>query len=393
MDKRNRHTTTAGLKALGLVIVIGLLGCHKQEQQPQGPPDPTVKGETVIFADNAPQKESIVVQPADSRTLAITHLSGRLYWSDDSTVRVFTPVAGRVTRILADLGQPVSTGTPLAEIDSPDFGQARADARTAAGNLAAADKTYSRTKSLFEHGAAAQKDVEAAEAAWTAARAERDRAEARLANYGGSDEDTNELYLLRAPVNGVLVEKNINPGQELRADMMLANAPNLFAPLFVVGDPAALWLQLDVAESDLPSLHTGQVLHVHSQAFADKVFEGTLANIGDEMDPATRTVKVRGVVQNPDKLLKAEMYVTVDVAQDMGFVAQAGVEISSKAIFMKDNEPYLFIEETPGQYRREKVTIGVEQDGKVPVFTGVAPGQKVVTEGALLLQALVEPAN
>src|SRR5208282_5827112 len=80
---------TAGLKALGLVIVIGLLGCHKQEQQPQGPPDPTVKGETVIFADNAPQKESIVVQPADSRTLAITHLSGRLYWSDDSTVRVF----------------------------------------------------------------------------------------------------------------------------------------------------------------------------------------------------------------------------------------------------------------------------------------------------------------
>jgi len=56
MDKRNRHTTTAGLKALGLVIVIGLLGCHKQEQQPQGPPDPTVKGETVIFADNAPKR-------------------------------------------------------------------------------------------------------------------------------------------------------------------------------------------------------------------------------------------------------------------------------------------------------------------------------------------------
>lgn len=393
MDRPNRQTTGAALKALGWVIVIGLLGCHRPQQQSPAPPEPAVQGETVTFAENAPQKESIVVQPAEPRTLAVTHLSGRLYWSDDSTVRVFTPVAGRVTRVLADLGQGISAGAPLAEIDSPDFGQARADARTASGNLAAADKTYTRTKMLFDHGAAAQKDVEAAEAAWTAALAERDRAEARLANYGGSEQDTNELYLLRSPVAGVLVEKTINPGQEVRADMMLANAPSLFAPLFVVGDPTALWLQLDVAESDLPALRTGQTLRVTCQAFPGKVFEGTLANIGDEMDPATRTIKVRGVVRNPDELLKAEMYVTVDVAEDVSSSARAGVEISSKAIFLIDSEPYLFIEESPGTYRREKVTIGVEQDGKVPVFTGVAPGQRVVTEGALLLQSLVEPAD
>ncbi len=152
----------------------------------------------------------------------------------------------------------------MAEIDSPDFAQALANARTAVGNLAAADKAYSRSKELLAHGAAAAKDVEAAEAAYVAARAERDRAEAVLANYGGSDKSTNAVYILRSPIAGVLVDKNINPGQELRADLMLANAPTLFAPSFIVSDPTKLWLQLDVAESgpfcDAPGTETARLI-------------------------------------------------------------------------------------------------------------------------------------
>ena len=119
-------------------------------------------------------------------------------------------------------------------LDSPDFGQALANARTAVGNLAAADKAFARAKELFAHGAAAQKDVEAAEAAYVAAKAEKDRAEATLANYGGSDTSTNEIYSLRSPLAGVVVEKNISPGQEIRSDLMLANAQQFINPQFVV---------------------------------------------------------------------------------------------------------------------------------------------------------------
>ncbi len=111
------------------------------------------------------------------------------------------------------------------------------------------------------------------------------------------------------------------------------------------------------------------------------------------MDPSTRTVKVRGVVNNLDGLLKAEMYVTVDVAQDVTKTAQAGVEIPAKAVFMKGNDSYLFIQAGPGEYVRKHVTLGTEKDGKVPVFEGVQAGENVVTEGALLLQAVVEPAT
>jgi cobalt-zinc-cadmium efflux system membrane fusion protein len=380
-------------QALSLLILLGLLGCKHEETKVADAPPSKVEGETVTFVTNAPQLSAIEAQTAEPRKLSITHLTGRLYWNEETTVRVFTPVAGRVISVLADLGQPIAQGAPLAEIDSPDFNQALSNARTAEGNLAMADKAFARSKQLLEHGAAAQKDVEAAEAAFIGAQAERDRAEAVLANYGGSLHATNLLYLLHSPLAGDLVEKNINPGQELRADLMLANAPNLFVPLFVVSDPTTLWLQLDVTEPDLTVLQPGQELQVHCLAFPGKVFAGTVGNIGATMDSSTRTLKVRGIVRNPEKLLRAEMYVSADVVEDTARMAQAGVVIPSKAIFMKGEDAYLFIERSAGQYQRQRVKIGIEQDGKVPVLEGVVAGQKVVTEGALLLQAVLENDN
>jgi cobalt-zinc-cadmium efflux system membrane fusion protein len=100
---------------------------------------------------------------------------------------------------------------------------------------------------------------------------------------------------------------------------------------------------------------------------------------------------VRGVVKNPDSLLKAEMYVVVNVLQDVTKIAKAGVDVPATALFMKKDDSFLFVEESPGQYRRQKVKVGVEQDNKVTVYEGLKAGQKVVTEGALLLQAVVEP--
>ena len=379
-------------RLFSLLALISVIGC-KQDQKAEETPGPKVEGDKVILAEGAPQKTSLSVETAEPRQVSITHLTGRLTWDDDATVRIFSPVAGRVGAVLGSLGQPVAAGAPLAKIDSPDFGQARADARKAAGDLQLAERTLNRERELFEHGAAAKKDVEAAEDAQTSAASERDRAAARLALYGGKDGSADEQYLLRTPLAGVLVDKNINPGQEVRADQMLANAPQLFAPLFVVSDPAKLWVQIDVSELDLAFVQPGQSLRIYTRAWPDKVFEGVLENIGSSLDPNTRTVKVRGVVNNSENLLKAEMYVMVDVMQDTTNAVQAGVEVSAQAIFMKNNDSYLFIEQSPGHYQRQKVIPGVEKDGKVPILEGVTAGQKVVTEGGLLLQALVDPAS
>jgi cobalt-zinc-cadmium efflux system membrane fusion protein len=381
--------------SLSLAAAIAWAGCAKEKPAAveAATPDPTVSGETVTFVTNAPQLDAVTAEPARARTKAITHATGCLLWDGDKTVGVFTPVAGRVVSLGADLGAVVSAGTPLAVLDSPDFAQALATARTDAAALAAADKTFTRAKALLAHGGAAAKDVEAAEAAYVAALAERDRSKSVLVNYGGSYESTNSIYTLRSPIAGTLVDKNINPGQELRADLMLANAPNLFAPEFTVSDPAKLWLQVDVAESDLPLLKEGEALEVTTHAYPGKVFSGVLEKIGHTMDPNTRTVKVRGLVENPDLLLKAQMYVLVDVVQDAAQQGKLVVETSSKAIFTKGDDSYLFVETSPGVFQRRLVKVGSEQDSRIPIFDGVRPDEKVVVEGALLLQALVEPAS
>ena len=222
---------------------------------------------------------------------------------------------------------------------------------------------------------------------------EKERATARLSLYGGTDGVIDQMYPLKTPLAGVVVEKNINPGQEVRPDQMLANAPQLFAPLFVISDPSKLWLQLDATELDIAALHAGQSLKIRTRAFPDQVFEGRLESIGTSLDPSTRTVRIRAEVENPGKLLKAEMYVSVDAIQNEPQMAQAGVDVSAKAVFLKDNQHYVFVENVPGQYERTIVKLGSENDGKVLIIDGIKPGQKVVVQGCLLLQSLLDSSE
>jgi len=181
-------------------MASSLSGCKPADPaQVSEPPAPKISGSQIVFPANAPQLSYLTSEPATETVTAAVGLYGRLAWDDDVTVRVFSPVSGRVQGIPVEVNQPVAVGDALALLDSPDFDQALADARTAVGNFAAADKAFSRAQELLAHGAAAQKDVEAAEAAFIAARAESDRAQARLANYGGHLDSTNSLFALRSP--------------------------------------------------------------------------------------------------------------------------------------------------------------------------------------------------
>jgi cobalt-zinc-cadmium efflux system membrane fusion protein len=376
------------LQAFGLLIAISLAGCKEKQNSPDAPA-PKVEGDKITFPTNATQLGYLTIEPVQERKAAAVGLYGRLAWNDDLTVRVYSPVAGRVVTIPVEVNERVAAGDALASLDSPDFGQALANARTAVGNLAAADKAFARAKELLVNGAAAQKDVEAAEAAYVAAKAESDRAEATLANYGGSDASTNDVYSLRSPLAGVVVEKNISPGQEIRPDLMLANAQQFINPQFVVTDPTRLWLFLDVDELTVTSLASGREVFIHTPAYSDKVFHGRLEIIGHELDPTTRTIKARCLVDNGDNLLRAEMYVTADVASS----GTAGVDVPTKSVFLKSEHHFVFIETAPGQFERRAVKLGVENNGRTAVLDGISPGQRVVSEGSLLLESILEGDN
>jgi cobalt-zinc-cadmium efflux system membrane fusion protein len=385
---RRRSHIVLLLSTLGLAAALGP-GC-KRGDNGDATPAAKIDGDKIAFPTNAPQLGYLTVEPAQERRTVAVGLSGRLAWDDDVTVRVFSPVAGRVASVEVELNTPVKKGDVLTSLNSPDYGQAQSDKQKAASDLALADRSLARLRDLYAHGAAAKKDVESAEADYAKAKAEFDRAGAQILalSYGHIDNATG-MYDLCSPLDGIVVEKNISPGQQIRSDQMLANAPQFVNPLFTITDPTRLWLFLDATETDVAMLTSNQEVTIHARAFPDKVFHGHVEVIGEGLDSATRAVKVRCVADNSEKLLRAEMYVYADVSAS----TVAAVDVSTKAVFLKDNKRYVFVETAPGRFQRRAVKLGTETNGRSVVVNGLAVGEHVVTEGCLLLEAMLEGEN
>jgi cobalt-zinc-cadmium efflux system membrane fusion protein len=369
----------------GLILATLVLGCHR-EVNPDMSGGPKVTGETISFPADSAQLAALELAPVELRAPVNTELSGRLMWNEDVTVRVFTPFAGRVRKLTADLGQQVETNGALAEVESPDFGQAQADARKAESDLKLTARTLARLRELFAHGAAAQKDVEAAEDAQAQAEAEHSRAVSKIAAYGAEAGSPDEIFVLRSPLAGTVVDKSVGPGQEIRADQMLANIPEITAPLFVVSDPARLWIQIDATEVDLPHLQPGHEFTFTSRAFPGQTFKGRVDKVSEFIDPNTRTIKVRGSVDNSQRLLKAEMFVNVSLPDGQA----ATLSVPAAAVFLKGDKHFVFVQEKPGVFARQEVAIGSEEAGRVLILNGLQAGQQVVTDGCVFLQEVLE---
>jgi len=373
--------------AIALLSVLS--ACHKTPE-PEPNVSPTVNGEKIIFPANSPQQTALATAAVATTSAEKYRLNGRLTWNEDSTVRVYSPVAGRVHSVSVAAGAQVAQDAPLAELKSPELGQAQADFRKAEADLQLADRTLSRVKDLFEHGAFARKDVEAAENGYISAQAERQRAAARLALYGAEGgNEVDGMFVLHSPLAGTVVEKNINLGQEVRPDQMLANVAQLAAPLFVVTNPLRLSVILDATERDLAVLKPGLPFTVHSSSMPDRSFAGQITWVADSLDPTTRRVAVRGQVENPDRLLKGEMFVTVEFE----LTAPTRLIVPTKAVIMKGEKHFIFVEEKPGTYVRREVEIGPEQEGMLVIRQGIEANQQVVTDGSVLLEELHSSAT
>jgi cobalt-zinc-cadmium efflux system membrane fusion protein len=368
-----RYAVSVALAAAMLVAA-----CGDGDKKPESPP-PRLENGRVVFSEGNPQLASFqsdTVRPGAPEQM---RLSGRLVWDEERTVRLFPPFAGRVMRILVKPGDPVVAGEPLALLSSPDFGQAQADARRAHSDFALAQKNLERLRDLLAAGVAARKDLNAAEADYARAEAELARTSNRIRLYGGSGEAVDQNFALRSPIAGTVVERNINPGQELRPDVA-AGAP----AMFVVTDPSRLWVQLDANERELPRLRAGMQAKLRTSAWPEEVFRATLVTISDFIDPASRTVKVRGTVDNRGRKLKGEMFVTAEIEG----APRARVQVSEKAIVQADGKNYVFVEEAPGRFACTEVELDGVREGSAGIVSGVAEGQKVVVEGNLFLYRL-----
>ncbi len=360
----------------GLGLSLGL--CLLSACQPDTPPAPVaqlpiLQGEQLRYPAGHPQLSLLSTQAAQAANDLVVDLPARLVWNESRTQRIYPAFSGRVGRIAADVGQSVSAGSVLAELASPEFGAAQADTARAQADVQWTLKQLQRQQSLFEAGIVARKDLELAQADAARAQAELERAQARTRLYGSQSGVTQQLSLTSG-MAGLVVERNLNPGQEVRPDQ---NGP----ALFVVTDPGSLWVQIDAQERHLSGLKPGTLLELVVPSWPDERFQARLQTVADFIDPSTRTIKLRAEVANPRRLLKSDMLGTVRLHQHN----VSGVVVPASAVQLLSGQHLVYVQLEPGVFEPRPVKVGYEGLAEVHISEGLKAGEQVVKQNSLLL--------
>ncbi|MDQ2822658.1 MAG: efflux RND transporter periplasmic adaptor subunit [Pseudomonadota bacterium] len=329
------------------------------------------------FAPGAEQLAMIQSRRIAMTPLPLTDvLSARLAYDDDVTARVGVSIGGRITAIHAATGDKVRAGQVLADIDSPDLGTAAADLDKARADEHRKQLVAERATELVPGDAIAQKDWEGMQADLAQAKAETARASQRVKNLNPTGLPiAGQRLKLVSPVAGVVTERNVTPGLEVNAA--------LAAPMFVISDTARLWAMIDLPEQWLGQVKTGARVTLESDAWPGETFDATIVGLGQLVDPNTRRVTVRALVDNSSHKLLPEMFARVRLLAASG----AGVAVPNSAIVNRGRYAYVFVQTGPQQFTRRQITLATQGGDTSYVASGLAGGDAIVTAGALLLDA------
>jgi cobalt-zinc-cadmium efflux system membrane fusion protein len=365
-----------------VVLIAGgtyLMSTPHRPVSPSAPQQNRLTPGQIAFEAHAPQLSSLRVSAVTAIALPVSEpLNGRIAYDENLTARVSSPIAGRVTSLRAEPGDQARRGTVLATIDAPDMAAAEADWRKAQADETHKQLAFDRAHDLYQGEVLALKDLESAKADLAQAKAETRRTTLRMKNLNANGQEQGG-YNLRAPIAGMVADRQVNPGQEVR--------PDLPAPLFVVSDLHHLWVIVDVPERSATMLRSGQRATIESDALPGERFDARIERVGLVLDPATRRVQVRCALSNPAMKLKPEMFVRVSFQSDAG--ARKAIALPNTSLFADGLYDAVFVERAPGTFARRRVRVALRGHDVSYIDEGLASGEKVVTEGAFLLNAEV----
>jgi cobalt-zinc-cadmium efflux system membrane fusion protein len=333
------------------------------------------RGEQIFVPEKSPlrQRLALLAAPAEPRGTAIT-APGTVESDPARTVVVLPPGAGRVHDIKVALGDHVQRRQALVSIDSPDLAQAYADNDKAASAAALAAKNLKYQEAQFKIGAAAQKDLDQTRSDNAQASAEYTRTRAHLRVMGGPPAAQGEARLLtvRAPVAGSVTALSVARGATINDDTQ---------PLMTVTDLSVVWVTALVAEKDVAGIARGQDAEVSIDAYPGKTLRGKVLFVSAVIEPDSRRDKTRIAFENPDGLLKPNMFATVTLHGP----ARARVVLPSSALLMNNDRTSVFVAVAPWTFERRNVEPLLEESSQVTIASGVKPGEQVVVKGGILL--------
>ncbi len=348
----------------------------------------------IVVPSDSPKLGRIRVAPVELGRFEIEQVivPGKVEANPNRISRVLMPVSGRVLQVLVRLGDAVAEGQPLVEIDSADAGaaqaawaQSQAQIRQARSAQAKAERDLARLRELYSHRAAALKEVQAAEndvvqaqAALDQAQASNDEALHRLELLGLEAGKHTRQVTVRAPIAGKVLEIAVAPG-EYRNDTSTS--------LMTIADLRSVWLSAQVPESEIRHIQVGEGISVELSAYPGEVFRARVTRIADMVDPQTRTIKVQAEIPNPSGRLRPEMF--GQFRHSHGSAAEPAVPAG--AIVETGGKSVVLVEDSPGVFHEQAITVGERQGDRVSVQSGLKPGERVVVDGVMLLRKTEEP--
>jgi cobalt-zinc-cadmium efflux system membrane fusion protein len=358
--------------------------------------DTAKNGDSVrVTADQMHQLNVVRVElyPFRVQKLAI----GQIAYNEDTSTAVLTPFSGRVTGLVAKIGDRVKRGDPLFEIDSPEVVQPQNDfiAATAALNKARsqldlAQIVEKRLNDLYEGKAAPLKEWQLAQAQLVGAQNDRRSAEisleaarTRRRNVGFTDEEiagslekgrVRRATPIPAPIDGTVISRKVGPGQYVRNDTGDA--------LYVIADLSSMWLKAQVPENDIAQVRVGQEIEVKVSALPGRVVNARITNISSATDAATRRIVVRAEIPNPGGALKSEMFASFKIAIGDD---EAGPAVPVAALIREGDLAAVWVEAEPMLFKRRNVKLGMEQEGRAQIREGLKAGERVLGRGAIFV--------
>ena len=372
--------------AMGLALILMLTACHANDrdqasQMTSFSANASKSATPQLFIIPQDQMSHVQVVTVEPTTLKRTlRLTGAVAYNAFNTTPVITQVGGPVTRILVVPGEHVKTGQPMLDVSSPDYSQLLSAYLKAAETFRLAQKNYSRAQELYQHHAIAERDLEQAESDRNQAQTDLNAAEQGMKILGiknpadlAKAPSSAQIPVL-APISGEVVERMVAPGQVVQAGQTQA---------FTISDLSTVWVLANVYQMDLAFVQSGEDVVVQTDAYPGS-FHGRISYVSPALDPNTRTLQARIVVDNPGETLKRDMYCTVSVAA--GSFSNVIAVPDSSILRDDNNQPFVYIANGANQFGRRDVELGASQNGQIQILKGISAGDRVVGDGSLFLQ-------
>jgi cobalt-zinc-cadmium efflux system membrane fusion protein len=399
-NPKRRAVVLAGLAAVAVVVAVVAWARLPNADLPRNNSELSSQSRRIgtRYLPSAPEWASLTIEPVSALEFRAEHVTeGKIAVNEDRSTPVFSPYAGRVTKLLVRAGDSVTQGQPLFVIEAADTVAAQNDFVTAAtalnkakSQLELAQLQEKRARDLLEGKAVPLKDYQQAQATLTSAENDLrssttalEAASNRLRILGLDDAaiatfkdkgKINPETTIYAPIAGTVVQRKIGPGQYIAAGAA--------DPVYVIGDLSSVWLTAFVRETEVSEIETGDEMRFTVLAAPGKERSARVDYIATAIDPATRRLMVRATIDNPSRALKPEMFASVTIFSSDDHPA---VAVPRQALIYEGDQVRVWVAHDDKSIELRQIKTGLVNGNLVEVLGNLAQGERIVTKGSLFI--------